>query len=445
MLTNKLLAGLEMSQFIFNTVLGPSKVTIAVASLLLVVTAEFANRCMALEVFSAGMQVPETISKIPVGFGAFEGDFMVPDAVGPFPIWVVPSAGGPPTEFVIFPDDVGANGLRGGLFLPNDFGTQGGKYLTSFRDRRIVTGGDPFMLEQRSRIVTIDGTGAIEDFVVFEYQGPFDERPKPGFEQLTTPLIAPEGFGLLGGHLIFTDQLSGVFSVDQMGNVEPLLFDVNDFTFETNLPEFPTLPRVEPFGAVFAPQGFGAIGGSLLISDTSPAPEDIFGNPLSEVAEILSIRSDGAFEVFTNIPLTQAQLDDSAGLRQMAFVPDGFGDISGLLLVSVSGSPNGGGALGAILAVDQSGDIVKTLRVGTQFDKFDPRGFFFTEDGRILISDASDPILVATVDDFVAVPEPGSAALCLAGFIGIVSLGLRRSHSIPEPQWPTFFSASINQ
>jgi hypothetical protein len=378
------------------------------------------DRCVALEVFSAGMEVPETISRIPAGFGAFEGDFLVPDArfgaEGPFPIWVVPADGGAPTEFVSFPDDVGASGLRGGLFLPDDFGTQGGKYLTSLQDRRIVTQGDPVLLEQRSRIVTVDGTGAVEDFVVFEYQGPFTEQPDPGYQLLTTPLIAPEGFGSLGGQLILTDQISGVFSVDQNGNVGPLLFDIDDFTYESSSSINPDHPRVLPFGAVFAPQGFGAFGGSLLIGDGQATPEDIFDNPLSEVVEILSIRSDGAFEVFATVPLRRAQIDQFAGLRQMAFVPDGFGDLSGLLLVSVSGSNYGGGVLGALYALDETGTVVKALRVGSEFDKFDPRGFFFTDDGRILISDASDPILVATVDEFVdfVIPEPATSILALA-------------------------------
>ena len=114
----------------------------------------------------------------------------------------------------------------------------------------------------------------------------------------------------------------------------------------------------------------------------------------NDKALILSVDASGVAEVFAAIPLSQQQIDARIGLRQMAFVPDGFGDLSGLLLVSVSGSVAGGGAIGQVLAIDEGGEIAKVLRIGTHLDKFDPRGFFFTEDGLILISDASDPILV---------------------------------------------------
>ena len=58
------------------------------------------------------------------------------------------------------------------------------------------------------------------------------------------------------------------------------------------------------------------------------------------------------------------------GLRQMAFAPAGFGipglDLSGDLMVSVSGSDTGGGTFGAVIAVNSLGQVVATLELGTQ-------------------------------------------------------------------------------
>jgi hypothetical protein len=399
-------------------------------SFLLVAVTE-CNRCNAVEVFSAGMQVPQTISKVPAGFGSFEGDFFVPDpkstSTDPFSIWAVPASGGPPAEFVSLPRNQGSEGPRGGLFLPNDFGAVGGRYLTSILDMRVFS-GDPAQLDQRSRIVTIDGAGAIEDFAVFEYHGPADARPNSEFIALTTPLIAPEGFGPLGGNLIFTDQNDGVFSVDQDGNVGPVLFDPDSYSDERS----GTMnPRVQPYGAVFAPEEFGNVGGSLLISDglvtLEPPTAPIFP---SFSTEILSVRSDGMFEVFATIPVSFTQFLKGVGLRQMAFVPPGFDDLSGLLLVSVSGSRRGGGIFGAVYAIDELGAIVKALRPGGEIRKLDPRGFYFTEDGRILISDASDPILLASVDDFVSIPEPASViSLVTAATFFLVARRIRLLNS----------------
>src|SRR5207245_2803429 len=92
------------------------------------------------------------------------------------------------------------------------------------------------------------------------------------------------------------------------------------------------------FGLAFAPQGFGSVGGRLLVGDEGGGLID-------------AISSNGSVATFGNIPLTPGQ----RGVRQMAFVPTGFGDLGGLLLVSVSGSSRGGGTLGSLLALDGSG------------------------------------------------------------------------------------------
>ena len=86
----------------------------------------------------------------------------------------------------------------------------------------------------------------------------------------------------------------------------------------------------------------------------------------------------------------------------------------------------GGGALGALHVLNSSGQIAATLKVGTELDKFDPRGIFFTDDGRVLISDASDPILVAGPDDFAVVPEPSTFLIWSLGLLGLIGWRRRR-------------------
>jgi hypothetical protein len=86
-----------------------------------------------------------------------------------------------------------------------------------------------------------------------------------------------------------------------------------------------------------------------------------------------------------------------------------------LLFVSVGASTGGGGTVGDVRVLDGSGNLVASLRTDLGLTKFDPRGLLFTTGGNLLISDASDPILLATSADFQPVPEPGSIFLLAAG------------------------------
>lgn len=380
------------------------------------------NSVHAIEVFSSGMEVPESISEIPVGFNSNAGDYLVPDpgfdGDGPFRIWNVPAEGGAPVEFVdedtLFADDLFPstgnfrNGVKGGMFLPANFGTNGGRYVTAVEHSSFDAGSN--IVSTHSRIVTVDGTGNVEDFVRFDYVGTIEGFPGAGFfpGEPISPSIAPQSFGSLAGQLIYANR-SGAFAISQEGSVTPFFDKTLQYPFGS---EFGFV-----WGAAFAPDGFGAVGGSLLVNDGRP---NIATNTVNDEALILSVDEAGSATVFTSIPLDQQQIDSDAGLRQMGFVPDGFGELTGLLLVSVSADSTGGGATGRLYAIDGSGDIVKTLKVGTEFDKFDPRGFAFTDNGEILISDASDPILLATVDDFIPVPEPSTLALATLGLLGLL-------------------------
>ena len=60
--------------------------------------------------------------------------------------------------------------------------------------------------------------------------------------------------------------------------------------------------------------------------------------------------------------------------------------------------------------------------------KFDPRGLYFSDDHTLLVSDASDPILLVTPDAF-QVPEPSTLALFGFGLAGFVAY--RRSRTNP--------------
>jgi hypothetical protein len=176
--------------------------------------------------------------------------------------------------------------------------------------------------------------------------------------------------------------------------------------------------NVNPWGAVFAPSEFGEFGDRLLVSDGQMTRGDTD-------LDTLAIDEHGAFETFATIPLTLAQREAFVGLRQMAVVPDGYGDLSGLLLVSIAGSSYGNGVIGEVVALNHRGEIVRQLKVGSKFDKLDPRGLYFAGEGKILIVDASDPVIVARPNDFVAVPEPSPIWLTYFSLL-LGTMGLRR-------------------
>jgi hypothetical protein len=326
-----------------------------------------------ITVFSASSlyRSPETISQAPASFGAFGGDYFIPDfnrAALNGNIWRVPAAGGPPTSFATNADYASL----GGVFLPDTgWGTNSGKFL--------ATGSGAGL----GVIYTYASDGTRTAFV-----------PGVATFQPSEPRLAPAGFGVYGGQLIVANSAGR---------------EVIAFT-PTGMASIVASPFVSPFGLGFAPAGFGALGGDLFVTNGATNEIDV-------------IRGDGTVSPFATIPLLPGQV----GLRQIEFSPSGF--LPGLgasLFVSVSGSASGGGTLGDVVALDSSGKIVADLRTDLGLAKFDPRGLFFVDNQHLLISDASDPILLATPDAFqgnaAAVPEPSTFVMSsiLFGVFGAV-------------------------
>jgi hypothetical protein len=330
----------------------------------------------AVVVFSQGMLTPETISQVPDGFGTYGGSYFVPDAARSNPdvslhnIWIVPQGGGAPSVF----SSGNPETFLGGLFLPPQWGAAGdaGKFAVT---TNTGNGGAVFIYDSdgtRRLLAAVQDTG-----------------------QLNQPQIAPADFGIFGGDLI-APGFRTIYAITPGGDALIVARD----------------PLIEAgFGAAFAPANFGALGGNLFVSN-------IFGGG----GGLAMVNADGSVMQFATVPVAC----ESCGGRQLTFGPPGFIPGFGTLLyVSISGSATGGGTLGDIFALDFDGTIVADFRQDLGLTKFDPRGMLFTSDGNLLISDTSDPILLATAADFRIFGAPEPSAVALLG-IGLAALGFIR-------------------
>jgi hypothetical protein len=289
-----------------------------------------------ISVFATGMIVPESITR------TSSGDFLVTDADDTGPIWSVPAEGGGATLLAS-----AGYSLRDGLRLPAGFGSVGGQFLVVGGDGTV--GGFAFAS-------TMDAS-----FTVTPYASQANSL-------WNTPVLAT-GFGRFSGDVLVTNQGTGTGSFD--GSVDV-------FRSDGTVGRLATLPSVSvPFGAALAPSGFGAVGGTLLVSDAGGSG-------------VHSVNPRGFVRQFTTIPLGPGQ----SGLRQIAFAPKGWGPYSGLLFVSVNNSD--------IVIVSRSGSVI-----GKISGEFSPRGLLFTAisgNASLLFSDvATGSILRAGPEDVVAV------------------------------------------
>lgn len=357
---------------------------------------------------ATGMLTPESISIAPSGFGEYEGDYFIPDAgrvtiEDSGSVWRV-SPDGSTSQFAAGMGDGLPNHPLGGLFLPSGWGGVSGQLLVAGYTESTYSGDG----KQYSRLTAFDSSGASTQLLSYLHEG--------GASTLTSPIIAPDDFGDHGGDLIVTDQQGNLLWVRP--NEAGTGYDSGelvDFVNELH-------NGFNPFGITIAGDGFGGVGGKLLVSEVSLEPG--LSGP-----RIMAVDSLGNTTEFATINLYNGQMR----LRQITMAPAGFLSDIGIegqvLLVSVTASQYGGG-LGTLIAVDGTGSVVAYLKSGTELDKLDPRGMLIRDDWSLLVSDASDPIIIAEIEDFApgeppVVPEPASLVALAAGLVGVVGMSQR--------------------
>jgi hypothetical protein len=351
-------------------------------SLALLVTFTTQPSHAGITIFSSGYQVPESISLAPSSFGPLAGQLIVVDpglnnATGVSTIYSLPTSGGAPTAVTTVSDDI-----VGGTFVPSGFGQSSGQYLF---------GG-------ANGLFTMSGNGAINQ--IADING-------IGYNYATGFAQAPQGFGSNGGGMFFGTN----YGPDASGNGGILVLNPSGqiSVFQTVLPGI-----TDPFGLAFAPNSFGAFSNQLLVSDAGSGLID-------------AITAGGSVSTFATLPLSTPD----AGLRQMMFIPEGYGAFGGDLLVSDAGSNFGGGNLGELYILNGLGQIVAQLDSSSLPDGLDPRGMLFLNNNTLLLSDAaSGDILAVTASSFASVPEPQSVVMVGAGMIGLVFGAIRRRRKL---------------
>jgi hypothetical protein len=330
--------------------------------------------CASTISFTTGMQVPESISTIPAGFGGLTG-YLVTDptsssaADSPSTIWQV-SPTGELTQFA-----TNSNSLRDAIFLPATFGSYGGDYAVSGLIGNAVVGIDGN--NPGGGVTFYNSSGVATSFVSGIDAGGL--------------AIAPAGFGSIGGDLLVTYTSPGQAGIAVYDSSGDRLSDL--VTEDTFLPYY----------MAFAPDSFGADAGGMFVTD-------------DRQPYIYTVGTDGSLTLFATVP-------EGTNTRFIEFAPPSFGAWAGDMIVSVPGSSLSSDD-GYLDVFNSSGQLV------AQLTGLNPRGFTFIDGGTEMLLNITDPgIQLATPDDFTAVPEPGTFALAAMG-LAAAGWKLRRSHRL---------------
>jgi hypothetical protein len=336
----------------------------------------------ATTVFSTGgdLMLPEAIIPAPASILP-GGGYVIPDASigfkGPGQVLTVPLTGGTPTQLT----DFGTNFFPiGAAVLPGSYGALAGQL--------IVTGESG---ATKGAIDSVAASGAATTLFT-----------SSTVSQFTSAVVAPAGFGAVGGDVLIGDSSGGISALAANGaSVKP----------------FATVAGIDTFGLAFAPAGFGKIGGDLLATDGS-------------TGKLYAVTPTGASSLFATVSVPA--ITSNAGLRQLAFAPAGYGAYGGDLFLSISGSEQGGGNLGEIVVLDSSGDQVAIFDQGSTANPLDPRGLYFVSNTELLASNGDPEIDLITPSSFVGVPAPGPLAWLLPALalLGWTRLGARRGRPI---------------
>jgi hypothetical protein len=220
---------------------------------------------MTVSTFPAGA-LPEDIVTVPAGFDSLGGDYLVTNPSQNFTgrgvVNSVPAAGGPPSVFAT----VNPVLPIGGIFLPASYGALAGQFLIAGR-----SGGAA-------------GPGVVIALSSTATQTPIAQNLAG--VQFADVAIAPAGFDSAGGQVLLANEgFATAPTVDTL-STGLILSTLPGATFPSG---------TEPFGLAFAPSGFGSLAGDLLISD-------------SNSDAIYALNPSGTLSRFTTVPFGAGQL-----------------------------------------------------------------------------------------------------------------------------------------
>jgi len=313
------------------------------------------------ESFSVFGAVPETIA---LSQGTYAPGFFIPE-LSTETIYHVSPDGSTVSSFAVgmFAHPVDA------IFAPNEFGGLG--------TRLFVCNQNSPDLPIQPAVVVVDANGTVSSFA----DTPGQWSSVTGLVHIPSSLGGPNA-----GSLIATDEfdpdgfnlVGSIFRIDSNGAVSLLVSPVG----------------VQIFTPALAPLEFNPIGNSIFVGQADGSLVLRFDPLTNNVSE------------FSSVDLAPGQ----TGLRQIAFSPIGwFAPLApnladkSLMVISISGSQNGGGTNGSLAILDAAGSIVARFTSSAPGRVFDPRGLLFDGD-HLLVSNAAAGhagIVSLTISDFL--------------------------------------------